>query len=160
MTTRQTIFVPGKNPNPEEAPHSNLLWRILVEVMCRADSLVADTLQHGHAHFHLVNWHDLHDHSHQDVTTDIRRVDAIIGKHDSADGYMVSPAVGSIIADWCGSLVDAARIIRNELHQFYGRAPGVHIRLRHFAIRSNIHVAVADTGDMWLPAQRRTSMLR
>jgi len=81
MTTKHIIFVPGKNPNPEEALHSKLLWRTLVEGVRRVDSGVADTLQDSYAQFHLVNWNDLYYHSHEDVTTDIPWVDALINKH-------------------------------------------------------------------------------
>ncbi|KXS31039.1 MAG: Uncharacterized protein AWT59_2838 [Candidatus Gallionella acididurans] len=49
MTKKQIIFVPGKNPNPEEALHSKLLWRTLVEGVRRADSAIADTLQDSYA---------------------------------------------------------------------------------------------------------------
>lgn len=43
MTARQIIYVPGKNPKPEAALHREILWRILVEGVRRADSAVADT---------------------------------------------------------------------------------------------------------------------
>lgn len=79
--TKKIIFVPGNNPNPEEALHRKLLWRTLVEGVRRADSAVADTLQESHAQFHLVNWNDLYYHSHKDIATDIPWVDALINKH-------------------------------------------------------------------------------
>jgi len=85
MTTKQIIFVPGKNPNPEEALHRKLLWRTLVEGVRRADSLVSDTLQDSYAQFHLINWNELYYHSCMDITTDIPWVDALIDKHDATE---------------------------------------------------------------------------
>jgi hypothetical protein len=67
MTTKQTIFVPGKNPNPEEALHSKLLWHTLVEGVRRADSSVACTLQDSFDQFHLVNWNGIYYYSHHDI---------------------------------------------------------------------------------------------
>ena len=85
MTTKQIIFVPGKNPNPEEALHSKLLWRTLVEGVRRADGFVADNLQGSHTQFHLVNWNDLYYYSRQDITTDIPWVDVLINKRDPTE---------------------------------------------------------------------------
>ncbi len=85
MTAKQIIFVPGKNPKPEETLHSKLLWRTLVEGVRRADSSVADTLLSSYAQFHLINWNDLYYHSYQDITTDIPWVDALINKHDPTE---------------------------------------------------------------------------
>ncbi len=81
MTTKQIIFVPGKNPKPEETLYSKLLWRTLVEGVRRTDSLVADTLQSNQKQFHLVNWNGLYYHSYQDITGDIPWIDALINKH-------------------------------------------------------------------------------
>jgi hypothetical protein len=81
MTTKQIIFVPGKSPKPEGAPHSKLLWRTLVEGVRRTDSSFADTLQTSFAQFHLVDWNELYYHSHEDIATDIPWVDALINKH-------------------------------------------------------------------------------
>jgi hypothetical protein len=85
MTSKQIIFVPGKNPKPEEAQHSKLLWRTLVEGARRADSSVANVLQASYAQFHLIDWNDLYYHSHEDITTDIPWVDALINKHGPTD---------------------------------------------------------------------------
>jgi hypothetical protein len=98
MTTKQRIFVPGKNPNPEEALHSKLLWRTLAEGVRRADSSVACTLQDSYAQFHLLDWNGIYYHSHHDIYN-IFRGDEGLDCHRSY-GYMISPAGGSIIADW------------------------------------------------------------
>ncbi len=85
MTTKQIIFVPGKSPKPEEAQHSKLLWRTLVEGVRRADSSVADTLLVNYAQFHLIDWNELYYHLHEDIATDIPWVDALINKHDPTE---------------------------------------------------------------------------
>jgi hypothetical protein len=81
MTTKQIIFVPGKNPKPEEAPHRELLWRTLVEGVRRADAVVAGALQSSYPQFHLVGWNYLYYHVHTDITKDIPWIDALINKH-------------------------------------------------------------------------------
>ena len=81
MTTKQIIYVPGKNPKPEAAAHRALLWRTLVEGVRRADSAVTDTLRASYAQFHLINWNYLYYHAHKDVTGDIPWIDALINKH-------------------------------------------------------------------------------
>ena len=81
MTTKQIIFVPGKNPKPEPALHRALLWRTLAEGVRRADSAVADTLQADYAQFHLVGWNYLYYHEHKDAIGDIPWIDALINKH-------------------------------------------------------------------------------
>lgn len=81
MTTKQIIFVPGKNPKPEPALHRELLWRTLVEGVHRADSTVADTLQASYSQFHLIGWNFLYYHAHKDITRDIPWIDALINKH-------------------------------------------------------------------------------
>jgi len=85
MKTKQIIFVPGKNPNPEETFHSKLLWRTLVEGVRRADSAVADSIRDKPSLFHLVNWNDIYYHSHQDITADIPWIDALINKYDPTE---------------------------------------------------------------------------
>ena len=81
MTTKQIIYVPGKNPKPEAALHRELLWRTLVEGVRRADSAVADTLQASYPQFHLVSWNYLDYHVYKDITKDIPWIDALINKH-------------------------------------------------------------------------------
>ena len=81
MTTKQIIYVPGKNPKPEPALHRELLWRTLVEGVRRADSAVAGTLQASYAQFHLVSWNYLYYHVYKNNTKDIPWIDALINKH-------------------------------------------------------------------------------
>ncbi|MGB8408703.1 MAG: hypothetical protein WCE58_02180 [Gallionella sp.] len=81
MTTKQIIYVPGKNPKPEAAQHRELLWRTLVEGVRRADGAAADTLQDCSAQFHLVSWNYLYYHKYKDITLDIPWIDALINKH-------------------------------------------------------------------------------
>ena len=81
MTTKQIIYVPGKNPKPEPALHRELLWRTLVEGVRRADSAVAGTLQADYAQFHLVSWNYLYYHVYKNNTKDIPWIDALINKH-------------------------------------------------------------------------------
>lgn len=81
MTTKQIIFVPGKNPKPEPALHRAMLWRTLVEGVRRADSAVAETLQAGYPQFHLAGWNHLYYREHKDITSDIPWIDALINKH-------------------------------------------------------------------------------
>lgn len=88
MTTKQIIYVPGKNPKPEAALHSKLLWRTLVEGVRRADSAVADTLQASYSQFHLISWNHLYYHAHKDVTSDIPWIDALINKHGPTEQDM------------------------------------------------------------------------
>lgn len=81
MTAKHIIFVPGKNPKPEETQHRELLWRTLVEGVRRADSETAKALRACHSRFHLVSWNYLFYHEHKDVTMDIPWIDALINKH-------------------------------------------------------------------------------
>ena len=81
MTTKQIIYVPGKNPKPEAAQHRELLWRTLVEGVRRADRAVAGTLQASDPQFHLVSWNYLYYHVYKDITRDIPWIDALINKH-------------------------------------------------------------------------------
>jgi hypothetical protein len=81
MTTKQIIYIPGKNPKPEPALHRELLWRTLVEGVRRADIVVADTLQASYRQFHLVGWNYLYYHVYKNNTKDIPWIDALINKH-------------------------------------------------------------------------------
>ncbi|MFZ5522468.1 MAG: hypothetical protein ACOY9D_00055 [Pseudomonadota bacterium] len=88
MTTKQIIFVPGKNPKAEPAQHSELLWRTLVEGVRRADSAVADKLNASYAQFHLVGWNYLYYRVYKDITGDIPWIDALINKHGPTEQDM------------------------------------------------------------------------
>lgn len=89
MTTRQIIYVPGKNPKPEEAQHSKLLWRVLVEGVRRADSDLAEKMDADFAQFHLISWNYLYYQEHKDITGDVPWVDAVINKHGPTEQDIV-----------------------------------------------------------------------
>ncbi|HEY6095156.1 MAG TPA: hypothetical protein VIU93_09430 [Gallionellaceae bacterium] len=80
MNTKHIIFVPGKNPAPEEAQYSQLLWRSLVEGVRRADHQVADVLQVRYEQFHLVDWNGLYYQSRQDVSSEMPWINALLNK--------------------------------------------------------------------------------
>ena len=88
MTTKQIIYVPGKNPKPEAEQHRELLWRTLVEGVRRADRTLAGTLQASYAQFHLVSWNCLYYHAYKDITKDIPWIDALINKHGPTEQDM------------------------------------------------------------------------
>lgn len=88
MTTKQIIYVPGKNPKPEAAQHRALLWRILVEGVRRADRAVAATLQDSYPKFHLVSWNYLYYREYKDITRDLPWIDALINKHGPTEQDM------------------------------------------------------------------------
>jgi hypothetical protein len=88
MSTKQIVYVPGKNPKPEPALHSKLLWRTLVEGVRRADSAAAGTLQTGFPQFHLAGWNHLYYHKYKDITKDIPWIDALINKHGPTEQDM------------------------------------------------------------------------
>jgi hypothetical protein len=88
MTTKQIVYVPGKNPKPAAALHRELLWRTLVEGVRRADSTVAGTLQASYSRFHLVGWNSLYYHEQKDITSDIPWIDALINKHGPTEQDM------------------------------------------------------------------------
>jgi len=81
MTTKQIIYVPGKNPKPEAVQHQALLWRTLIEGVRRADSGVAEALQASSTLFHLVAWNYLYYREYKDITGDIPWIDALLNKH-------------------------------------------------------------------------------
>lgn len=88
MTTRQIIYVPGKNPKPDPELHRALIWRTLVEGVRRADRAVADRLQASYPQFHLVGWNHLYYHKHKDITGDIPWIDALLNKHGPTEQDM------------------------------------------------------------------------
>jgi hypothetical protein len=88
MTTKQIIYVPGKNPKPEAEQHRELLWRTLVEGVRRVDRTLAGTLQASYAQFHLVSWNYLYYHAYKDITKDIPWIDALINKHGPTEQDM------------------------------------------------------------------------
>jgi hypothetical protein len=88
MTTKQIVYVPGKNPKPSAALHRELLWRTLVEGVRRADRTVAGTLHASYTRFHLVGWNFHYYHVHKDITGDIPWIDALINKHGPTEQDM------------------------------------------------------------------------
>lgn len=88
MTTKQIIYVPGKNPKPEAEQHRELLWRTLVEGVRRADRTLAGTLQASYAQFHMVSWNYLYYRAYKDITKDIPWIDALINKHGPTEQDM------------------------------------------------------------------------
>jgi hypothetical protein len=81
MQKKQIIYVPGKNPKPEAAQHRDLIWRVLIEGVKRADRDIASSLQVCREQFHLVAWSYLYYHEYKDITNDIPWIDALINKH-------------------------------------------------------------------------------
>ena len=81
MTTKQIIFVPGKNPKPEAEPHRELLWRALQEGVRRADGPAAVAFDADYGQFHLAAWNTLYYSETKDITVDIPWVDALVNKH-------------------------------------------------------------------------------
>ena len=92
MTSKQIIFVPGKNPKPEAAQHRALLWRTLIEGVRRADRAVAGKLQESYPQFHLVGWNHLYYGEYKDSTGDIPWIDALINKHGPTEQDMQDAA--------------------------------------------------------------------
>lgn len=90
MSTKHIIYVPGKNPKPQAAPHRELLWKVLIEGVRRADSTLANTLQNKYTQFHLISWNHLFYHSYKDITPDIPWVDSLINKHGPTEQDMVA----------------------------------------------------------------------
>ena len=81
MTSKQILYVPGKNPKPEPDSHRALVWRALLEGVRRADQTMAASLQDNYSQFHLTGWNHLYYGEYKDITGDIPWVDAVINKH-------------------------------------------------------------------------------
>jgi hypothetical protein len=81
MTTKHIIYVTGKNPKPQPEQHRELLWKILVEGVNRADSDTANKLQTHNTQFHLISWNHLFYQTYKDITAEIPWIDALINKH-------------------------------------------------------------------------------
>jgi len=142
MTTRQIVYVPGKNPKPEVALHRELLWRTLVEGVRRADSAVADTLQAGYPQFHLVGWNHLYYHAYKDITKDIPWIDALIDKHgpmeqDMRDAHSWNIRLSRFVltlADHIPLLIrmlpEEVRSTAREIDRYFNNADGVGSKIR------------------------------
>lgn len=81
MSTKHIIYVPGKNPKPQAVAHRELLWKVLIEGVRRADNNMANTLQSKYTQFHLINWNYHFYHRYKDITSEIPWVDGLINKH-------------------------------------------------------------------------------
>lgn len=85
MSNKHIIYVPGKNPKPVAEQHRELLWKVLIEGVRRADRNTSTSLQNHFAQFHLVNWNHLFYHTDKDITPDIPWIDALISKHGPSE---------------------------------------------------------------------------
>lgn len=88
MTGKHIIYVPGKNPKPEEEPHRALVWCALLEGVRRADRAAAGSLQSGYPQFHLAGWNYVYYREYKDITSDLPWVDAVINKHGPTEQDM------------------------------------------------------------------------
>jgi hypothetical protein len=142
MTTKQIIFVPGKNPKPEPAQHRELLWRTLVEGVRRADRTVASNLQASFPQFHLVGWNYLYYHKYKDITRDIPWIDALISKHgpteqDIRDARSWNILLGRFLltlADHIPLLIrllpEAVRSTAQEIDRYFNNSDDVARKIR------------------------------
>ena len=142
MTTKQIIYVPGKNPKPEAALHRELLWRTLVEGVRRADRAVAGTLQASSAQFHLVSWNYLYYRAYKDITKDIPWIDALINKHgpteqDIRDAHSwniwlsrLLLTLGDHIPLLIRLLPEAVRSTANEINRYFNNTDDVARKIR------------------------------
>lgn len=120
MAARHIIFVPGKNPKPEETQHRELLWRTLIEGVRRADSVTAGTLQARYAQFHLIGWNYLYYHQYKDITRDIPWIDALINKHgptqqDIRDANSWHTGLERLMLTLCDHLPFLLRLLPEEV---------------------------------------------
>lgn len=142
MTTKQIIFVPGKNPKPEAALHRALLWRTLLEGGRRADGAVADTLQTSYAQFHLASWNYLYYQSHKDVTSDLPWIDALVNKHGPTEQDIrdarswivwlsrVLLTLGDDVPFLIRLLPEAVRSTANEIGRYFNNTDNVACQVR------------------------------
>ena len=81
MNNRRIIFVPGKNPKPPPAQHSELLWRTLLEGVRRADPDCFEALSQHADQFQLAAWTFLYYEQTKDISRDLPWIDALINLH-------------------------------------------------------------------------------
>ena len=144
MATRQIIFVPGKNPKPEQTQHRALLWRTLVEGVRRADRATAAELQSGFSQFHLISWNYFYYHRYRDITLDIPWIDALINKHgptvrdiQEANSWNIRLQrlllkVGDHLPFLIRLMPKEARSIANEVNRYFNNADHVASEIRGF----------------------------
>ncbi len=71
MNQRQIIFIPGKNPKLPANQHKKLLWRVLLEGVCRAEPEIAADLSLYPESFRLVAWNYPYYHLNKDINSDL-----------------------------------------------------------------------------------------
>jgi hypothetical protein len=142
MATKQIVYVPGKNPKPEPAVHSGLLWRTLVEGVRRVDREVAGTLQASSAQFHLAGWNHLYYHTYKDITQDIPWIDALLNKHGPTEQDMRDARAWNIwlsrfvltLADHLPLLLrllpEEVRSTANEIDRYFDNSDDVARKIR------------------------------
>lgn len=143
MTTKQIIYVPGKNPKPEAALHRELLWRTLVEGVRRADRTLAGALQASYTQFHLVGWNYLYYLEYKDITMDIPWIDALINKHGPTEQDMRDAHSWNIwlsrfmltLADHVPLLIrllpEAVRSTAHEIDRYFNNTDDVARKIRN-----------------------------
>jgi len=142
MTTKQIIYVPGKNPKPEAVQHQALLWRTLVEGVRRADSGVAESLQASSTQFHLIAWNYLYYREYKDITGDIPWIDALVNKHgpngeDMQDAHAWNILLSRLLltlADHIPLLIrmlpEEVRSTAREIDRYFNNEDGVACQIR------------------------------
>jgi hypothetical protein len=142
MTSKQIVYVPGKNPKPEAEAHRALLWRTLVEGVRRADSATAKTLKAGYEQFHLASWNYLYYHVNKDITLDVPWIDALINKHGPTEQDIQDAHSWNIwlsrflltLADHIPLLVrmlpEEERGTALEIERYFKNSEGVALRIR------------------------------
>jgi hypothetical protein len=81
MTRKNIIFIPGKNPKPPPAQHSEMLWRTLLEGVKRADNPIAAAMKKQQKAFRLAAWNHLYYTTEKDGNRDLPWIDALINTH-------------------------------------------------------------------------------
>ena len=142
MATKQIVYVPGKNPKPEPALHSELLWRTLVEGVRRVDRTAAGTLQTAFTQFNFVGWNYLYYHRYKDITRDIPWIDALINKHgpteqDISDAHAWNIWLSRFVltlADHVPLLLrmlpEEVRSTAKEINRYFNNSDGVARKIR------------------------------
>lgn len=85
MNQRQIIFIPGKNPKPPAEQHQQLLWRILLEGVRRAEPEIADNLCQHAENFKLIAWNYIYYRKSKDISSELAWIDALIHQHGATE---------------------------------------------------------------------------
>jgi hypothetical protein len=78
MEQRRIIFIPGMNPKPREAQHRDMLWRVLLEGVRRAEPETARLIGAQPECFRLIAWNYLYYHRYRDAGLDLPWIDALL----------------------------------------------------------------------------------